>query len=121
MPQKGATTLFRRRSRIPVRVRWRARRQRITFRLHVLLDLFDCAIELLVFAVKFLRRIVIDHDIGIDAVTFDDPFLAVLRKGRELRPKQLAAIRKRKRITDSNHAAPGPFSDQLAKTEGLES
>ena len=64
--------------------------------------------------------IVIDHDVGIDAVALDDPVLAVLRIGRELRPEELAAISQRKRIANADDAAPGAFADQFAKAHRLE-
>src|SRR6267378_510924 len=96
--------------RIFVRIR-RHWRQFVAFRLQLFLDLLDPAIELLIFALKFFRRIVVDHDIGIDAVTFNDPFLSVLRVKRELRFEKIAAVNQRKRIANSNHAAPRAFSN----------
>src|SRR6266705_1419814 len=93
-----------------IRIR-RRRRQLIAFRLHLLLNLLDRPVELLVFAAKFFRRIVIDHDIGINAVTFDDPFFSVLGIKPEFRFEELAAVHQRKRIANSDNAAPGPLAD----------
>ena len=80
-------------------------------------EFFDRAIELLVFAVELLRRIVIHHDVGIDAVAFDDPSFAVLRVRRELRPKELAAVGQRERVANADDAAPGPFANQFAEAQ----
>src|SRR5438552_18691340 len=93
-----------------IRIR-RRRRQLIAFRLHLLLNLLDRPVELLVFAAKFFRRIVIDHDIGINAVAFDQPFFSVLGIKPEFRFEELAAVHQRKRIANSDNAAPGPFAD----------
>src|SRR3954453_23823856 len=98
--KRAVGPLLRRRSWIPVWIRRRTRRQRVTLRLHVLLDLFDRPVELLVFAAEFLRGIVINHNVGIDGVTFDDPFLSILRKRCELRPEELATVGKGKRIAN---------------------
>ena len=59
-----------------IRIR-RRRWQLIAFRLHLLLNLLDRPVELLVFAAKFFRRIVIDDYVRIDAVAFYDPILAL--------------------------------------------
>src|SRR6202008_170961 len=84
-------------------------------------DLFDRSVELLVFPAEFLRWIVVDHDVGINAVTFDDPFFSVFREGRELRPEELAAVRQGQRIANPNDSTPGPFPDQFAETVRFES
>src|SRR5205814_10402458 len=54
-----------------------------------------------------------------DAMTFDDPFFSILRKGREFRTEKLAAVGERKRIPNPDHTAPRPFSDELAEPVGL--
>ena len=100
--------------RIPVRVRW-DRRQVVALRLQLFLNFLDSPVELLIFALEFLGRIVVDHDVGIDAVAFDDPAFAVLGVRRELRLEEIAAISQRKRVADSDDAAPGPFADQFAQ------
>src|ERR1700730_5442406 len=74
---------------IPVRIR-RDGRQVVAFGLQLGLDLFDGSIELLIFTFELFRGIVIHHDVGIDAVAFDDPLFAILRIRRELGPEELA-------------------------------
>src|SRR4051794_20825075 len=64
---------------------WRHRRQVVTLRFQVFLDFLDRAVELLVFAMEFLCRIVINYDVRIDAVAFDYPAAPILRIRRELR------------------------------------
>ena len=66
--------------------------QIIALGLHLGLNFLDPPVELLVFALKFFPGIVIDHDVGIDAVAFYDPIFPLLRIRRELRPEKLAAI-----------------------------
>ncbi len=62
--------------RIPVRVR-RDWGQVISFGLQLLLNFLDRPVELLIFAFEFLPGIIIDGDVGINSVTFDDPLFAV--------------------------------------------
>ena len=85
-----------------------------------MLDLLDRAIELLVFATEFFRRVIIDHDIGINAVTFDDPLFSVLGIKPEFRFEELAAVHQRKRIANSNNAAPGALADEFAEAKRFE-
>ena len=46
-------------------------------------------------------------------------FFAFFRVGSELGFKKLAAVEERKRVTDSDHATPGAFTDQLTESKGL--
>ena len=91
----------------------------IALGLHILLNFIDRAVELLVFAAKFFRRIVVHHDVGIDAMAFNNPILSVLRVRRELRPEELTAIGQRKRVPNSDYAAPCPFADELAEARAI--
>ena len=45
--------------------------------LQVVLHFLNGAIELLIFALELFPRIVIDHDVRINSVTFDDPLFTV--------------------------------------------
>src|ERR1043166_7324972 len=96
------------------------RRQLVRLRFHLGLDLRNRAVELLVFPFEFLRRIVIDHDVGINAVTFNDPILAILRIRGELGAEELAAVGQGKRVANAYYTAPGPFPNQLAQAHRLE-
>src|ERR1700675_2516980 len=95
---------------IAVWVRRRGR-QIVAFRLQLFLDFLNPAVELLVFAFEFFGRIVVDYDIGINTVTFDDPVLSILGIKRELRFEELTAVDQWQGIPNSNHAAPRPFAD----------
>src|SRR5262249_31928936 len=68
----------------------------------------DGAVELLVLAGVLPGRVVVHHDVGIDAVALDDPLLALDVEARELRPVQVAAVQQRQRATDADDAAPAP-------------
>src|SRR6266481_8526197 len=87
---------------IPVWPGWR-RWQVVTFRLQLVLHLFYGAIELLIFAFELFTGIIIDHDVWIDSVTFDDPLFAVFGIKRELRLEELAAVDKRQRFTNASY------------------
>src|SRR5215472_16528692 len=65
---------------------WR-RWQVVTFRLQLVLHLLNGAIELLIFAFEFFRGIVVDHNVRINSVAFDDPVLTVFQVNRKLRSK----------------------------------
>ena len=84
-------TLARRISVWPGRGRWKIE----AFCLHLVLYFLKGAIELLIFAFEFFPGIIIDHDIRIDSVSFDDPLFAVFGVKRELRFKELSAVDKR--------------------------
>ena len=58
----------------PGRGRWKIE----AFRLQLVLHFLNGAIKLLIFAFEFFSGIIIDHDIRINSVSFDDPLFAVL-------------------------------------------
>ncbi|PYL04162.1 MAG: hypothetical protein DME32_02405 [Verrucomicrobia bacterium] len=60
-----------------------------------MLNFLDSPVELLIFAAELLSRIVIDHNIGINTVTFDDPILTILGIDREFWLKELSIVRQR--------------------------
>ncbi len=105
--------------RIPIRI-GRDRGQIISLGLQLLLHFLDRPVELLIFAAEFFRRIVIDHDVGIDTMPFDDPIFAVLRIRRELGLEKVAAVSQRQRVANADDSAPGAFADQFTQTERLE-
>src|SRR5437660_69007 len=92
----------------------------VAFRFQFLFHFLNSSVELLILAPEFFNRIVIDNDIGIDSMTFDDPFLAILRIGCELRPEELSAIGEREWFANSDNAAPSAFADQFTKSECFE-
>src|SRR6266487_5710110 len=105
-----------------IAVRPRRRRWQIeAFCLQSFLHFLDGAIELLIFAFEFFSGIIIDDDIRIDSVTFDDPLFAVLGVKRELRFEELSAIDKRQRFANASYAAPGPFADELPESKRFKS
>src|SRR4030095_364925 len=91
------------------------------FRLHLVLYFLNGAIKLLIFAFEFFRGIVIDHNIRIHSVAFDDPLFAVFGINRELRLEELAAVDQWQRFANASYAAPGPFTDELAESKRFES
>ena len=80
--------------RISVWPRWR-RWELEPFCLQRVLNLLDSAIQLLILAFKFCPRVIIDDDIRVDSVAFDNPLVAVLRVDCELGLEELSAIDKR--------------------------
>src|SRR6266481_10114338 len=107
-------------SGIAVRPGWR-RWQIEAFCLQPVLHFLNGAIKLLIFAFEFSSGIIIDDDIRINSVTFDDPLFAVFGVKRELRFEELSAVDKRQRFANSSYAAPSPFADELPKSKRLES
>src|SRR5260370_16824528 len=99
----------------------RDRRQVISLGLQFVLHFLKRAIKLLIFAFEFFSGIIIDDDVRIDSVTFDDPLFAVFGVKRELRFEELSAVDKRQRFANSSYAAPSPFADELPKSKRLES
>src|SRR5262245_29770517 len=93
------------------RYRWQYRR----IIAQLFLDHFDGAVELLIGTGEFLGGVVVHDDVGIDAVTFDDPFLAVDLVGGELRLVDIAAVKQRQSAADADGAAPASLADQLAE------
>src|SRR5262249_26528448 len=81
----------------------------------------NAAIELLIFTFKFFCGIIIDDDIRINSVTFDDPLFAVLGINRELRFEELPAVDKRQRLANAGYAAPRPFADEFAEPKRFKS
>ena len=61
---------------VPVRI-WRDRRQIVSFGLQFFLYFLKCPVELLIFASEFFRGIIVDDDVGIHAMAFDDPLFPV--------------------------------------------
>src|SRR5678815_6062902 len=92
----------------------RGRRKIEAFCLQTVLHFLDGAIKLLIVAFEFFPGIIIDHDIRIDSVAFDDPLFAVFGVKRELGFEELTAIDKRQRLANSSYAAPSPFADEFA-------
>src|SRR4029079_4767339 len=90
--------------RISIRER-RYRRHLVALGLHLFLHFVNGAIQLLVNAFKLLCRVVINHDIGINTVTFNNPALSVLRVRRKLRFEKLATIDEGQGISNSDHTA----------------
>jgi hypothetical protein len=83
--------------------------------LQLLHDFLDGALELVVGASVLARGVVVDYDVGIDAVAFDDPLLAVDGVGGELGFAQGAAVDEGDGAADADGAAPAAFADQLAE------
>src|SRR5437762_2791291 len=107
-------------SGIAVRPGWR-RWQIEAFCLQPLLHFLNGAIELLIFAFEFFPGVIIDDDIRINSVTFDDPLFAVFGVKRELRFEKLSAVDKRQRFANTSYAAPGPFADEFAESKRFKS
>src|SRR6266478_9005457 len=99
----------------------RDRRQVISLGLQFVLHFLKRAIKLLIFAFEFFSGIIIDDDVRINSVTFDDPLFAVFGVKRELRFEKLSAVDKRQRFANASHAAPGPFPDEFAESKRLKS
>src|SRR4026207_758357 len=99
----------------------RGRRKIEAFCLQPVLKFLDCAIKLLIFAFEFFPGIIIDHDIRIDSVAFDNPFFAVFRVKRELGFEELSAVSKRQRFANAGYAAPSPFADEFPKSKRFKS
>src|SRR5262249_47410958 len=78
------------------------------------------AIKLLIFAFELFPGIIIDHDIRIDSVSFDDPLFAVFGKKRELRFEELSAIDKRQGFANASYASPSPIADEFAQNKRFE-
>src|SRR5918996_197743 len=100
---------------------WRRRRKIEAFCLQLVLHFLNGAIKLLIFAFEFFSRIIIDDDIRIDSVSFDDPLFAVFGVKRELRFEELSAVDKRQRFANASYTAPGPFADEFAEAKRFES
>ena len=75
---------------------------------------------MLIFAFEFFPGIIIDYDIGINAVPFDDPLFAVFGINRELRFEELSAVDKWQRLANASYSAPGAFADEFAESERFE-
>src|SRR5213592_4852541 len=103
-------------SGIAVRPGWR-RWQIEAFCLQLVLHFLNGAIKLLIFAFEFFPGIIIDYDIWINAVPFDDPLFAVFGINRELRFEELSAVDKWQRLANASYSAPGAFADEFAESE----
>src|SRR4029453_18012723 len=80
-------------SGIAVRPGWR-RWQIEAFCLQPLLHFLNGAIKLLIFAFEFFSGIVVHHDVRINSVAFDDPFLALFGVKADFGFEDLSAIAK---------------------------
>src|SRR6266478_9365683 len=69
------------------------------------------ALELWILAGQHRPGIVLDLDVGIDAVAFDDP-LTFGACERRLRHEDRASVDQRAPVPDADHAAPRAFADQ---------
>ena len=107
-------------SGIAVRPGWR-RWQIDAFCLQPVLHFLNSAIKLLIFAFEFFSGIIIDDDIRINSVTFDDPLFAVFGVKRELRFEELSAVDQRQRFANASYTAPSPFADEFAESERFKS
>src|SRR4029079_14848257 len=101
----------------PRRGRWEIE----AFCLHLVLHFLNGAIKLLIFAFEFFPRIIIDHDIRIDSVSFDDPLFAVFGIKRELRFEELSAVNKRQGFANAGGTAPSAFADELTESKRFKS
>src|SRR5262245_21758501 len=82
------------RSRIsiwPRRGRWDIE----AFCLQLVLNFLDGTIKLLIFAFEFFPGIIIDDNVRINSVAFDDPLFAILGINCELRFEELSAVDER--------------------------
>ena len=95
----------------------RGRRKIEAFCLQPVLKFLDGAIKLLIFAFEFFPGIIIDHDIRIDSVSFDDPLFAVFGIKRELRFEELSAVYQGERFANPSGTAPGAFADKFAESK----
>src|SRR5579862_7147685 len=62
---------------------------------------------------QHLDRVLLDHDVRVDAVALDDPAPLGVR-GAELRHVDDAAVEQRSVIGDADRAAPGALADERA-------
>src|SRR5438876_228513 len=92
--------------------RRRRGRNRLLARLQLFQDHRDRLVELFVDPGVFLRRVIIDHDIRIDAVTLDNPLLARDVVTGKLGTVQRPTIQQRQRAANADHAAPTALADQ---------
>src|SRR5437762_9099604 len=99
----------------------RGRRKIEAFCLQLVLHFLNGAIKLLIFAFELFSGIIIDDDVRINSVTFDDPLFAVFGVKRELRFEELSAVDKRQRFANASYAAPGPFADEFAESKRFKS
>src|SRR5437667_2958773 len=107
------------RLRILLRRRW-GRRNRLLARLQLFEDHRNSLVELLVDPGVFLGRVIIDHDVRIDAVTLDDPFIARNVVTGKLGTVQSAAVQERQRAANADDAAPAALADQWPQLQKLE-
>src|SRR6266436_8511268 len=99
----------------------RGRRKIESLCLQLVLNFLNGAIKLLIFAFEFFSRIIIDDDIRINSVTFDDPLFAVFGINCELRFEELSAVDKRQRFANASYAAPSPFADEFPESKRFKS
>ena len=72
---------------------------------HLLQNHLDSLIQLCVNAIELVVWVVVDDDVRVNAVSFDNPVAALVEWG-ELRTVQRAAVDKWQAATNSNHTAP---------------
>ena len=88
--------------------------------LEFLHDLLDGPVELLVFAVPFLDRVVVYHDIRIYAMVLNNPIPALRIEAGEEGHADVGPINVGKRTADADNATPGAGTNQFAQLQGLE-
>src|SRR6185369_11237580 len=71
-------------------------------------------LELRIFTRDYRLWIVIHLDVGIDAVTFDNPLTSLIRKPK-LGNVHRSAVNQLTPIRDANHTAPRAFANELPK------
>src|SRR6202165_12290 len=76
-------------------------------------QLLHAAFQLRVMPLQHGDRILIDHDVRIDAVTFDDPVTVRIRR-TELRHKYGASVEQRSAVGHAYYAAPCALADEHA-------
>jgi hypothetical protein len=100
---------------VPSRCGYGGGRQPAIVRPHLFQNHLDPPRKLSVLPRELAAWVVVDDDIGVDAVAFDDPLLAVDGVGGELGFAQGAAVDEGDGAADADGAAPAAFADQLAE------
>src|SRR6185312_16117698 len=80
----------------------------------------DGLVELWILARQLLRHVLVDHDIGFDAVAFDCVLAVEPDNASELRHVDAAAVDQGPEVAKADHAAPGARADQGAQLRLLE-
>ena len=89
---------------VPLRPRRGRRKRLLPARLQLLHQLLDRPVQLGVLAGVLVRRVVIDHDVRVDAIAFDDPLLPLGVVPAKLGAVEDAAVEEWQRAADADDA-----------------